>query len=114
MPKKIVAGNWKMNLSVEEGVNLTKEINKNLNTTAETDVHVILGAPFTHLAPVAQVLDGKIALSSQDCSVNSNGAFTGEVSAAMIASTGASYVILGHSERREYHAENCFNCSKNK
>ena len=104
MPKKIVAGNWKMNLSVEEGVNLTKEINKNLNTTAETDVHVILGAPFTHLAPVAQVLDGKIALSSQDCSVNSNGAFTGEVSAAMIASTGASYVILGHSERREYHA----------
>ena len=72
MPKKIVAGNWKMNLSVEEGVNLTKEINKNLNTTAETDVHVILGAPFTHLAPVAQVLDGKIALSSQDCSVNSN------------------------------------------
>ena len=115
MPKKIVAGNWKMNLSVEEGINLTKEISKNLNTTAELDVHVILGVPFTHLAPVAQVLDGnKIALSSQDCSVNSNGAFTGEVSAAMIASTGASYVILGHSERREYHAEKTALIAQNK
>lgn len=105
MPKKIVAGNWKMNLSIEEGVSLTKEISEKFNTTAETGVQVILGVPFTHLSPVAQVLGGKIALSSQDCSANSNGAFTGEVSAEMIASTGASYVILGHSERREYHAE---------
>lgn len=103
MRKKIVAGNWKCNTTLEEGVALAKEVNKIVNTF---DVQVILGTPFIHLTEVVKVVDNKaIAVSAQNCAAEAKGAFTGEVSAAMVKSTGAKYVILGHSERRGYYGE---------
>ncbi len=103
MRKKIVAGNWKCNTTLEEGVALAKEVNKIVNTS---DVQVILGTPFIHLTEVVKVVDNKaIAVSAQNCAAEAKGAFTGEVSAAMVKSTGAKYVILGHSERRGYYGE---------
>ena len=105
MSRKLVAGNWKMNLSVSEGVTLAKEIKDQLLDNPVKDLKVILSVPFSHLTEVSNALDGEVAVSAQDCSANESGAFTGEVSAMMVASTGAEYVILGHSERREYHGE---------
>lgn len=105
MSRKLVAGNWKMNLSLSEGIALAKEVKALLVTEPTREVQIVLGTPFTHLASISQAVDGEIALSAQDCSAHDKGAFTGEVSAEMIASTGAEYVILGHSERREYHGE---------
>lgn len=103
MRKKIVAGNWKCNTTLEEGVALAKEVNKIVNTS---DVQVILGTPFIHLTEVVKVVNNKaIAVSAQNCAAEAKGAFTGEVSAAMVKSTGAQYVILGHSERRGYYGE---------
>ena len=87
MRKKIVAGNWKCNTTLEEGVALAKEVNKIVNTS---DVQVILGTPFIHLTEVVKVVDNKaIAVSAQNCAAEAKGAFTGEVSAAMVKSTGA-------------------------
>ena len=105
MSRKLVAGNWKMNLSVSEGVTLAKEIKDQLLDNPVKDLKVILSVPFSHLTEVSNALDGEVVVSAQDCSANESGAFTGEVSAMMVASTGAEYVILGHSERREYHGE---------
>ena len=105
MSRKLVAGNWKMNLSVSEGVTLAKEIKDQLLDNPVKDLKVILSVPFSHLTEVSNALDGEVAVSAQDCSANESGAFTGEVSAMMVVSTGAEYVILGHSERREYHGE---------
>lgn len=105
MSRKLVAGNWKMNLSVSEGVTLAKEIKDQLLDNPVKDLKVILSVPFSHLTEVSNALDGEVAVSAQDCSANESGAFTGEVSAMMVASTGAEYVILGHSERREFHLE---------
>ena len=105
MSRKLVAGNWKMNLSVSEGVTLAKEIKDQLLDNPVKDLKVILSVPFSHLTEVSNALDGEVAVSAQDCSANESGAFTGEVSAMMVASTGAEYVILGHSERREFHGE---------
>ena len=105
MSRKLVAGNWKMNLSVSEGVALAKEIKNQLLDNPVKDLKVILSVPFSHLTEVYNALDGEVVVSAQDCSANESGAFTGEVSAMMVASTGAEYVILGHSERREFHGE---------
>ena len=105
MSRKLVAGNWKMNLSVSEGVTLAKEIKDQLLDNPVKNLKVILSVPFSHLTEVSNALDGEVAVSAQDCSANESGAFTGEVSAMMVASTGAEYVILGHSERREFHGE---------
>ena len=105
MSRKLVAGNWKMNLSVSEGVTLAKEIKDQLLDNPVKDLKVILSVPFSHLTEVSNALDGQVVVSAQDCSANESGAFTGEVSAMMVASTGAEYVILGHSERREFHGE---------
>ena len=105
MSRKLVAGNWKMNLSVSEGVTLAKEIKDQLLDNPVKDLKVILSVPFSHLTEVSNALDGEVVVSAQDCSANESGAFTGEVSAMMVASTGAEYVILGHSERREFHGE---------
>ena len=105
MSRKLVAGNWKMNLSLPEGITLAKEVEAKLLANSTGDVQVVLGVPFSHLTAVSHSVEGEVAVSAQDCSANESGAFTGEVSAMMVASTGAEYVILGHSERREYHGE---------
>ena len=105
MRKKIVAGNWKMNLNLQEGLALAKELNEALKAD-KPNCDVIICTPFIHLASVAQVLDQQtIGLGAENCADKEKGAFTGEVSAEMVKSTGAQYVILGHSERREYYKE---------
>ena len=105
MRKKIVAGNWKMNLNLQEGVALAKEINEAL-VQDKPNCDVVICTPFIHLASVAQVLDANVVgLGAENCADKEKGAYTGEVSAAMVKSTGAQYVILGHSERREYYGE---------
>ncbi len=105
MRKNIVAGNWKMNTTVAEGVALAKEVNdclKDFNANCD----VVICVPFTHLCPVADVIDQtKLGLGAENCADHAKGAYTGEVSAAMVASTTAKYVILGHSERRQYYGE---------
>ena len=104
MRKNIVAGNWKMNTTVPEGVKLASEVNAALEgITPKCDV--VIGVPFTHLTAVKAVIGEKLGLSAENCADKAKGAYTGEVSAAMVASTGATYVILGHSERRQYYGE---------
>ncbi|MBD5258930.1 MAG: triose-phosphate isomerase [Barnesiella sp.] len=105
MRKNIVAGNWKMNTTLAEGVGLAKDVNEALKGfTPNCDV--IIAVPFTHLASVNAVIDSaKLGLGAENCADHKSGAYTGEVSAAMVASTGATYVILGHSERRQYYGE---------
>ncbi len=106
MRKKIVAGNWKCNTTLGEGIELAKKVNELILGKGAKDVDVVLGVPFTHLAGIAGIVDkNRVGVSSQNCASEPKGAFTGEVSAAMVKSTGASYVILGHSERREYYNE---------
>lgn len=104
MRKNIVAGNWKMNTTLPEGVALAKEVNEALKG-ADVKCDVVICVPFTHLAPVAAVIDEKLGLGAENCADHVKGAYTGEVSAPMVASTGAKYVILGHSERRQYYGE---------
>lgn len=105
MRKKIVAGNWKMNLNLQEGVALAKEINDML-ATDKPNCDVVVCTPFIHLAKVADELDQSVVgLGAENCADKEKGAYTGEVSAAMVKSTGAQYVILGHSERRQYYGE---------
>ena len=104
MRKNIVAGNWKMNTTLQEGVKLAQEVNEAL-CGIETKCDVVICTPFTHLASVNNVIDpAKLGLGAENCADHSKGAYTGEVS-AMVASTGAKYVILGHSERRQYYGE---------
>ncbi|MCX6229695.1 MAG: triose-phosphate isomerase [Bacteroidia bacterium] len=106
MRKKIVAGNWKCNTTIQEGVELAKNVNELVLSKGAKDVIVVLGTPFTHLYSVNEVIDNsRIHCASQNCAAEAKGAFTGEVSVSMVKSTGASYVILGHSERREYYHE---------
>jgi triosephosphate isomerase (TIM) len=107
MRKKIVAGNWKMNLNLEEGQKLTSEIVNMLRDENMKDVTVVLNPPFVHLFPVKKLIGDTagLYLGSQNCSDKASGAYTGETSAGMLASFGASYVIIGHSERREYFKE---------
>ena len=106
MRTNIVAGNWKMNTTVAEGVQLAKEVNEAVAAAGELKCDVVIGVPFTHLTAVKDVIDiEKVGLSAENCANKEKGAYTGEVSAAMVASTGANYVILGHSERREYYNE---------
>ncbi len=106
MRKKIVAGNWKMNKTLQEGIELAKEVNSKVKAANAKDVTVVIGTPFIHLAEVNKIVDpAVIGVSAQNCATEASGAYTGEVSAAMIASTGSQYVILGHSERRSYYGE---------
>ena len=104
MRKNIVAGNWKMNTTLPEGVALAKEVNEALKG-ADAKCDVIICVPFTHLASVNAVIDSNLGLGAENCADHTSGAYTGEVSAPMVASTGAKYVILGHSERRQYYGE---------
>jgi triosephosphate isomerase (TIM) len=106
MRKKIVAGNWKMNKTLEEGLELFNQINESLKDGKAKADTVVIAPSFIHLAKFAELpAEGKIALAAQNCSSQESGAFTGEVSASMVKSAGASYVILGHSERRQYFKE---------
>lgn len=104
MRQQIVAGNWKMNKTLEEGVDLTKAILE--KTTAPRGL-VVIAPPYVHLREVGKLLQGRkhFHLAAQNCHHEAQGAFTGEVSAAMLASTGAEFVIVGHSERRLYFKE---------
>ena len=102
--KFIVAGNWKMNTTLKEGLRLAKGVTKKVKPTDPT---VILATPFTHLHATAEVLkeNKNVHLAAQNCASELSGAFTGEISVDMIKSVGAKYVILGHSERRQYFEE---------
>jgi len=105
MRKFIVAGNWKMNTTVPEGVTLAKAVVEK-SESVPANVQLIVATPFTHLVPVAETLKGsKVKLSAENCADKEKGAYTGEVSAAMLASAGCQYTILGHSERRQYYGE---------
>ncbi len=105
MRKKIVAGNWKMNTNLQDGVALAKEVNQALKSV-KANCGVIIAVPQTHLASIAAVIDSALlGLGAENCADRPSGAYTGEVSASMVASTGAQYVILGHSERRQYYGE---------
>ena len=106
MRKKIVAGNWKMNMDLSEGIKLAESINSRLINKPHDEATVILCPPFIHLASISEILkNGKICVGAQNCASEVSGAFTGEVSADMIKSAGAGYVIIGHSERRTYYNE---------
>jgi len=106
MRTKIVAGNWKMNKTLSEANTLTAEVLK-LVAAVSGSAKVILCVPFPFLASTAdQTAGSRVMVGAQNCSDHDAGAFTGEVSAAMITSLNIPYVILGHSERRQYFGEN--------
>ena len=107
MPRrKIVAGNWKMNATLDEAINLVRGIQAGAKDT--DTVTKILLPPFPFLKTVADLLieDPQISTGAQNCSPHEKGAYTGEVSAAMLRSVGCRYVLAGHSERRQYYGEN--------
>jgi triosephosphate isomerase len=105
MRKNIVAGNWKMNKTLQEGLALATELNDALKGVS-VNCDVVIGTPFVHLASVVSAIDTtKIGVAAQNCADKESGAYTGEISVSMIQSTGAAYVILGHSERRAYYGE---------
>jgi triosephosphate isomerase len=107
MRKKIVAGNWKMNLDYNEGLSLFSEIINMIRDEVTGKQEAVVCSPFIHLHSLAQLAKGysKISLGAQNAHQAESGAFTGEISAKMIRSVGAAYVILGHSERRQYFGE---------
>ncbi len=106
MRKKIVAGNWKMNCTFDEACKLASEVIAMANDEVRNNVEIIVSPPFLYVHPVSRMATGsKVKVAAQNCSSEKAGAFTGEVSAAMISSSGASYVIIGHSERRSFFKE---------
>ncbi|WP_199117394.1 triose-phosphate isomerase [Pedobacter sp. ASV28] len=105
MRKKIVAGNWKMNMDYNEGISLFSEIVNMVRDEKKGDQVAVICAPFIHLNSLAQLSSGVVKIGAQNCHQNESGAYTGEISAKMIKSTGSDYVIIGHSERRQYFAE---------
>lgn len=107
MRQKIVAGNWKMNKTLEEASILATEVIGMVAAEVKGDVKVIFCVPFPYLLPIKNIIGNntRIAVAAQNCSEHEAGAYTGEVSAAMLKSIGVPYVILGHSERRQYFGE---------
>jgi triosephosphate isomerase (TIM) len=108
MRLKIVAGNWKMNSLYDEGLKLASEVFYMVESELiQPNIRVIIAPPFTHLSAISRIMPEHFSLgiSAQDCSAQAQGAYTGEVSAQMIRSVGAQYVIIGHSERRAFHSE---------
>ncbi len=107
MRQKIVAGDWKMHKTLEEGEELAKEIKQRLEGHCSEGKTALLFPPYIHLAPLGKFLGNApgISFGAQNCHQEEEGAYTGEISAGMIASTGARYVIIGHSERRHYFGE---------
>jgi triosephosphate isomerase len=107
MRKKIIAGNWKMNLDYNEGMALFSEIANMVKDEITGSQQAVICSPFIHLSSLVQLAKGydKVAVGAQNAHQNESGAYTGEISAKMVKSTGATYVILGHSERRQYFGE---------
>ena len=107
MRKKIVAGNWKMNLDYNEGLALFSEISNMVKDELTGNQQAVICSPFIHLHALVQLGKGndRISVGAQNAHQMEAGAYTGEVSAKMIKSVGAEYVILGHSERRQYFGE---------
>jgi len=107
MRQKIVAGNWKMNKTLEEANILASEIMGMVNDEVRNNARVIFCVPFPYLLPVKNMLGqhSRIQVGAQNCSEHESGAYTGEVSAPMLKSLNVPYVILGHSERRQYFKE---------
>lgn len=104
MRRKVVAGNWKMNMTDPEAVELAKELKDNLKSLKETEL--VICPPFTSLFSLSKIVaDSNIGLGAQNLFWESSGAYTGEVSAEMLAWVGCKYVIIGHSERRQYFGE---------
>lgn len=105
MRKKIIAGNWKMNKSFDEAMALTSEVVNMIQTEYQGSAEIVLIPPFVYVNAVSRMLSGSVSSGAQNCSNHPSGAYTGEVSASMIKSCGAKYVIIGHSERRQYFGE---------
>lgn len=108
MRKKIVAGNWKMNKTMEEANILASEVKAMVDDEVKVNVIVILCTPSLFLLPIKNMLgsSNRIFVGAQNCSEHEPGAFTGEIAANMLKSINVPYVILGHSERRQYFGEN--------
>lgn len=105
MRKKIVAGNWKMNTTKPDGVELAKQVAE-LSAEVPAEIGLIVAPPFTHLCAVNKALAGsRVELSAQNCADHVSGAYTGEVSVDMLKAVGCRWTILGHSERRQYYGE---------
>jgi len=103
-----MAGNWKMNNNHLEAIGLTQKLAFTLTEQQLTDVEVVVLPPFTAIRSVQTLVDGDkllIGYGAQDLSVHPAGAYTGEISGPMLAKLGCSYVVVGHSERRQYHHE---------
>ncbi len=106
MRKKIVAGNWKMNKTLEEGKSLASEVVNMAGSEVSSDIKLILCPPYVYLTSVSKLTEGSnVGVGAQNCHTKESGAYTGEISAPMLADIGIQYVILGHSERREYFNE---------
>lgn len=107
MRPKLIVGNWKMNTLVSEGRKLAEDVHKYAQLhVAGTSIRVAVCPPFTHLTEIAHVLnESMVKLGAQDCHYEASGAFTGDVSAPMLASIGCQYVMIGHSERRQAYKE---------
>lgn len=107
MRKKIVAGNWKMNMDYNEGLSLFSEVVNMVKDEITGTQTAVICSPFIHLHSLAQLAKGydKVAIGAQNAHQAESGAYTGEISAKMVKSTGAEFVILGHSERRQYFGE---------
>jgi triosephosphate isomerase (TIM) len=113
MRKKIVAGNWKMNTLLKDGMELAKAVEK-LESEKSSDALVIIAPPYTHLSRVNDLIDG-VKLGAQNCASEESGAYTGEISPDMLVSVGVEYVIIGHSERRSlYHEDDALLNKKTK
>jgi triosephosphate isomerase len=107
MRQKIVAGNWKMNKTLDEALALASEVSNMVKDEVNSDVQVILAPSFISLTPVKKLIEDQanMALAAQNCHHKSSGAYTGEVSVDMLKSAGVRFVIIGHSERRLYFNE---------
>ncbi len=106
--KKLIAGNWKMNMNREDAIKLAFSLVSFASESPKIDdkCDILLCPPFTYISQVKEICkDSVISVGAQDCSFHENGAYTGEISANMLYDIGCNYVIIGHSERRQYHGE---------